>query len=110
MQQGIAVLRKQRRRRFVAKGVAFAVASGVCYGLYTAFLTLAETQGVWGSWLGGSEWGGGSPLSAFSVTFALAALAAGINDLISGIWSLRDASRTGSWAICAKPCAPNPAG
>ncbi len=108
MQQGIAVLRKQRRRRFVAKGVAFAVASGVCYGLYTAFLTLAETQGVWGSWLGGSEWGGGSPLSAFSVTFALAALAAGINDLISGIWSLAGCVKNGQLGDLCKTVRTKP--
>lgn len=70
------------------------MASGICYGLYTGFLTLAQTQGVWGEWFAGSEWGGGqSALGAFVVTFALAALAAGINDFISGIWSL---------IVCAK--------
>lgn len=87
-------LRRERRRRFFARGVAFAVASGICYGLYTAFLTLAQTQGVWGEWFAGGTWGGGHPaLSAFTVTFALAALAAGINDLFSGAWSL---------IVCAK--------
>ena len=70
------------------------MASGVCYGLYTGFLTLAETQGVWGAWFAGSEWGEGqAALGAFVVAFALAALASGINDSISGIWSL---------AVCAK--------
>lgn len=53
MQQDIAALRKQRHRSFMMKGVAFAVASGICYGLYTAFLTLGETQGVWGAWFAG---------------------------------------------------------
>ena len=68
--------------------------SGVCYGLYTGFLTLAQTQGVWGEWLTGEVWGPGNPaLSTFTVTFALAALAAAINDSFSGIWSL---------AVCAK--------
>ena len=43
MQQDIAALRKQRHRSFMMKGIAFAVASGICYGLYTAFLTLGET-------------------------------------------------------------------
>lgn len=76
------------------RGVAFAIASGMCYGLYTGFLTLAETQGVWGDWFAGSEWGDGRPaLSAFAITFLLAALAAGLNDLFSGIWSL---------LVCAK--------
>ena len=87
-------LREERRRSYLARGVAFAVASGVCYGLYTGFLTLAETQGVWGEWFAGEEWGAGhAALSAFSITFLLAALAAGLNDFFSGIWSL---------LVCAK--------
>lgn len=76
------------------RGLAFAVASGICYGLYTGFLTLAQTQGVWGEWFAGLGWGEGqAALNAFIVTFALAALASGINDSISGVWSL---------AVCAK--------
>lgn len=79
----------QRRKRFAARGIAFAMASGVCYGLYTAFLTLAQTQGVWGDWFAGASWGDGNPaLNAFTITFVLAALAAGLNDLFSGVWSL----------------------
>ena len=78
----------------MVKGLIFAIMSGVCYGLYTGFLTLAETQGVWGEWFAGTEWGSGMPaLSVFTITFTLAALAAGLNDTISGIWSL---------AVCAK--------
>lgn len=84
----------QRRKRFAARGIAFAMASGVCYGLYTAFLTLAQTQGVWGDWFAGASWGDGNPaLNAFTITFVLAALAAGLNDLFSGVWSL---------VVCAK--------
>jgi uncharacterized membrane protein len=76
-------LRKKQKRKFFRRGVTFAVMSGVCYGLYTGFLTLAETQGPWGAWLGGD-----ARLSAFTVAFALSALAAGLNDLWSGIWSV----------------------
>ena len=89
MDRRVAELRTQRRRKYFVRGVAFAIASGMCYGLYTGFITLAETQGVWGEWFSGGEWGDGQPaLSAFMITFVLAALAAGINDLFSGIWSL----------------------
>ena len=88
MDTSIDGLRERRRRHFMARGVAFALGSGACYGLYTAFLTLAETQGSWGAWLGA-----GSPLPAFTATFALAALAAGLNDAFSGLWSL---------LVCAK--------
>ncbi len=94
VEQRIAALREERKRKYFVRGIAFAVASGICYGLYTGFLTLAETQGVWGEWFVGAEWGNGqAALSAFVITFALAALAAGINDLISGIWSV---------LVCAK--------
>jgi len=94
MDQQITQLREERRRRYFIRGVAFAIASGMCYGLYTGFLTLAETQGVWGEWFAGEPWGNDNPaLSAFVITFVLAALAAGINDFFSGVWSL---------AMCAK--------
>lgn len=94
VEQHIVALREERRRKYFIRGVAFAMASGICYGLYTGFLTLAQTQGVWGEWFAGLEWGDGqAALSAFVITFALAALAAGINDFISGIWSV---------LVCAK--------
>ena len=94
MDQQVSQLREERRRKYFVRGIAFAIASGICYGLYTGFLTLAETQGVWGEWFAGTDWGAGKPaLSAFVITFVLAALAAGINDFFSGVWSL---------AMCAK--------
>ena len=94
MDPRVKTLREQQQRRFFVKGIAFAIASGICYGLYTGFLTLAETQGVWGRWFAGESWGNGqNALSAFMITFTLAALAAGINDLFSGVWSL---------LVCAK--------
>ena len=94
MDQRTIELREERRRRYFVRGVAFAVASGICYGLYTGFITLAESQGVWGEWFAGEAWGAGNPpLSAFVVTFVLAALAAGINDCFSGVFSL---------LVCAK--------
>ena len=89
MDRRIDELRAKRRRSYFTRGVTFAIASGICYGLYTGFLTLAETQGVWGEWFAGGEWGAGQPaLSAFALTFLVAALAAGTNDFFSGIWSL----------------------
>ena len=94
MDKALASLLAKRKKRFTTRGVAFAMASGICYGLYTAFLTLAQTQGVWGEWFAGGPWGSGFPaLSAFTITFVLAALAAGLNDLFSGMWSL---------AVCAQ--------
>ncbi|MBR0404191.1 MAG: hypothetical protein IJI68_03160 [Eggerthellaceae bacterium] len=89
LDERVTELRTQRRRKYFVRGIAFATASGICYGMYTGFITLAETQGVWGEWFAGGEWGGGNPaLSAFVISFVLAALAAGLNDFFSGIWSL----------------------
>lgn len=102
MHQDVALLKKQHRRKFMKKGIAFAVASGICYGMYTAFLTLAETQGVWGAWFSAESWNGNSPLGAFTITFALAALAAGLNDLFSGLWSLIVSAKNGQLGDLAK--------
>ena len=71
-------LKKKATAAFFRKGLTLAVLSGIAYGLSSAFLTLAESEGVWGEWFGAS-----SPLSAFAVTFVLASLASGINDLPS---------------------------
>ena len=101
-----------RAASFMRRGIAFAMASGACYGLYTTFLTLAQTQGAWPQWLAGLPWGAAGVLpsgntavalppaggvhpglSPITAAFAMAALAAGLNDLLSGVWSL---------AMCAK--------
>lgn len=99
MDPALALSILRHRQRFAARGIAFALASGACYGLYTALLTLAQTQGAWGAWFAGAPWGGGRPaLGAFTVTFVLAALAAGLNDLFSGAWSLLVCARNGQLA------------
>ena len=40
---------------FRRRGVFTATMSGVSYGTYTAFMTLAMTMGVWGVWYGGDR-------------------------------------------------------
>lgn len=92
----LKALVREHKKKYLVRGLAFATASGICYGLYTAFLTLAQTQGVWGEWLSGGEWGSGNPaLSGFTATFALAALAAALNDLFSGAWSIAACAKNG---------------
>ena len=39
MNQNVGALLRERKRKYFARGIAFAVASGICYGLYTGFLT-----------------------------------------------------------------------
>lgn len=88
MQESLSSRLEIKRRSFIRKGVTYAVASGICYGLYTTFLTLAQSKGVWSVWIDGDSWDGHSALSTFTIIFGIAALAAGINDLFSGLWSM----------------------
>lgn len=70
---------------FKRRGITFAVFSGIFYGLYTAFLTLGMSKGIWGEdWYGANI----SGLSVFAITYCLAALGSAVNDTISGIWAL----------------------
>lgn len=68
---------------FRRRGVFTATMSGVSYGTYTAFMTLAMTMGVWGVWYGGE-----SGLSDFSVMFLLGALGAAVTDACSAFWAV----------------------
>lgn len=69
--------------KFYKKGIIIAILSGVFYGLYSAFLTLGMSSGVWADWYGPNE----AALSAFVITFMLGALGSAINDSVSAIWS-----------------------
>lgn len=88
---------------FFKKGILIALISGISYGLYSAFLTLGMSKGVWEFWYSDA-----SGLSNFSKVFILAILGAGINDLISAIWAfakLATSGKTGDFfkTIKSKP-------
>ncbi|KKI00013.1 membrane protein [Methanosarcina sp. 1.H.T.1A.1] len=68
---------------YFRKGLGIAVLSGMFYGLYTAFITLAMSKGVWGDWYGENT----ALLSAFVITYMLAALGAAVNDICSALWA-----------------------
>lgn len=70
-------------KSFRRRGIVTATMSGMTYGNYTAFMTLAMTMGVWGVW-----YGEGSPLSDFSKMFLLGALGAATTDICSAVWSI----------------------
>jgi drug/metabolite transporter (DMT)-like permease len=78
----IAVAKKRLSSQFFKKGVIIAILSGICYGLYSAFLTLGMSKGVWSNWYGINSAG----LSAFVITYMLGALGSAINDTISAVW------------------------
>ncbi|MCL2736633.1 MAG: hypothetical protein FWD75_08415 [Propionibacteriaceae bacterium] len=71
------------KRTFFTKGLVIATVSGMAYGLYSAFVTQAMGQGVWGSWYGPD-----TVLSAFVVVYVLGVLGSGINDLVSAVWAV----------------------
>lgn len=81
-----AIAAKQKAdASFMKRGIIFAIMSGVCYGLYTGFLTLGMSKGIWGNdWYGANV----SGLSGFAITYVLGALGSAVNDTISGIWCL----------------------
>lgn len=83
--------KKQLDARFFKKGLTVAILSGMCYGLYSAFLTLAMARGVWAEWLNPSV----SVLSAFVATYMLGAMGSAINDTVSALWCLLTAAAKG---------------
>lgn len=69
---------------FKKKGILIALASGLFYGFYTAFMTLGMSKGAWVDWYGANTAG----LSVFAVTYLLGALGAATNDILSAVWAL----------------------
>lgn len=65
------------------RGVFVATLSGIAYGNYTAFMTLAMTLGIWSVWNGEQ-----SHLSGFSRLFLISALGAATTDICSASWAL----------------------
>ncbi len=84
IRENAAIIAKRRFDvAFIRKGIITAILSGMFYGTYTAFMTLAMTKGVWGQWYGGDP-----GLSAFAVVFLLSALGAATTDTCSAVWSI----------------------
>ncbi|MDX2322251.1 MAG: hypothetical protein QNK26_16820 [Moritella sp.] len=81
---------KKLRSDFRVKGMSTALFSGLSYGFYTAFMTLAMSMGIWTVW-----YGEGSGLSAFATTFLLAAIGAALTDSCSAVWALGIAAARG---------------
>ncbi|EHJ02085.1 protein of unknown function DUF6 transmembrane [Clostridium sp. DL-VIII] len=76
--------KKKLSSQFFKKGITIALFSGLMYGFYSAFLTLGMTKGVWSDWYGSNSIG----LSAFAITYLLAALGSAVNDTCSAVWAM----------------------
>lgn len=68
---------------FFKRGIIIGLLSGLCYGFYSAFLTLGMSSGIWTEWYGVD-----SILPAFAITYFLGALGSAINDTFSAIWAI----------------------
>lgn len=86
--------RKQMRRNFLVKGISLAVTSGICYGMYTTFIMVGQSNGSWVDWYGGNAAG----LSTFAILYLLGMLGGGINDSCAGIWAMLMAAAKGKGA------------
>lgn len=93
--------KKKLAADFKTKGILIALLSGLLYGFYTAFMTLAMSKGVWIDWYGANKAG----LSAFAITYLLSAVGAACTDSCSAIWALGIAGvrgRMGDFFRCLK--------
>ena len=71
-------LKRRMHRSYFIKGITIAVLSGMCYGLYSAFITRGMGTGVWGDWYGVHETG--------IMIVLLGALGSAVNDSVSAVW------------------------
>jgi len=93
--------RSALNRKFLKRGLMFAVTSGMCYAMYTTFMMLAQSRGAWADWYGPNT----AAISLFAITYILGALGSGINDTCSGVWGLSmniAKGRTGDVWRCIK--------
>jgi len=71
-------LKQKLNRSYFIKGITIATLSGMCYGLYSAFITRGMGTGVWGDWYGIHETG--------IMILLLGALGSAVNDSVSALW------------------------
>jgi len=81
--QAATQAKQKQTSNFLKKGIMIATASGISYGLYTAFITLAMSYGVWEDWYGYNVAG----LAVFTVTFVIGSIGSAVNYTISAIWA-----------------------
>ncbi|CAG36547.1 membrane protein [Desulfotalea psychrophila] len=92
--------KKQLDSSFRRRGITIALASGLFYGFYTAFMTLGMSKGIWLEWYGSQ-----SNLSAFAVMYLLSALGAATTDTCSALWAVSFAvlrGRFGDFTRCIR--------
>lgn len=79
-----SVAKQALSSKFFRKGITVAILSGMCYGLYSTFITLGMSKGIWADWYGVNT----AALSAFVITYMVGTLGSAINDTVSAIWCM----------------------
>lgn len=97
------VAKERLDKMYFKKGVWIGLQSGITYGLYTAFVTLATVFGIWAHWYSPE-----SGFSAMTVAFILGTLATGVNDLTSAVWALANAIVKGKFTDFIKTLKTKP--
>jgi drug/metabolite transporter (DMT)-like permease len=95
------IQKRELSMSFFRKGITIAILSGMCYGLYSSFITVAMGRGIWIDWYGVNTAG----LSSFTVVYVLGALGSAINDTCSAIWAFAMAAlkgKAGDFFRCLK--------
>lgn len=78
--------KKALSSKFFKKGLGIGLFSGISYGIYSAFLTLGMSVGIWTTWNESASQISGH--IAFLTVCLLSALGSSINDTSSAIWSI----------------------
>lgn len=92
--------RKKLSFEFTRRGVITAILSGMSYGNYTAFMTLAMGMGIWTFWYTPE-----AGFSKFGEVFLLSALGAALTDTCSAAWAVAIATfkgKLGDFFRCLK--------
>lgn len=69
---------------FRRKGSMFALVSGMSWGMYSTWILVATTHGIWLDWYGDNTAG----LSTFAIIYILGILGAGVNDTFCALWTI----------------------
>jgi drug/metabolite transporter (DMT)-like permease len=94
---GAAGLKRRLHRSYFVKGITIAVLSGMCYGVYSAFVTKGMGLGAWEGWYEAHKAG--------IMVLMLGALGSAVNDSISAVWCIIMASlkgKIGDFARCLR--------
>ena len=64
------------------KGIMISILAGMCYGIYSAFISIAMNKGIWSEWkVSGVE------ISKFAAIYITGVLGTALNDTVSAVWA-----------------------